>query len=159
MQLLIGELSTSSGNISVGGEISFASQVPWLFAASVRSNILFGQSFDKEWYEQVVKVCALEKDFMQLPLGDRTLVGDRGLSLSGGQKARINLARAIYRKVDIYLMDDPLSAVDTYVAKCLFKECICNHLNGKTRILVTHQVQFLKKADLIIIMDKVRILL
>lgn len=88
-------------------------------------------------------------------LGDRTLVGERGVSLSGGQRARINLARAIYRSADIYLLDDPLSAVDTHVGKHLFERCIKNYLNGKTRILVTHQLQYLKKADIIIVLNEV----
>lgn len=100
-------------------------------------------------------MCALEKDFDQFPYRDKTLVGDRGVSLSGGQKARINLARSIYRQADIYLMDDPLSAVDTHVGKYLFNECICKHLNTKTRILVTHQLQYLKNTDLIIILNEV----
>lgn len=123
----------------------------------MRNNILFGQAYDKEWYNKVVKVCALERDFQQFPQGDRTLVGDRGVSLSGGQKARINLARAVYRQADIYVLDDPLSAVDTHVGRNLFEECICKHLRRKTRILVTHQLQYLKKAHLIIVLNKVRI--
>lgn len=142
--------------MSIGGEISYASQEPWLFAATVRNNILFGQPYEKHRYERVVKVCALTKDFQQFPQGDLTVVGDRGVSLSGGQKARINLARAIYRQADIYIMDDPLSAVDTHVGRFLFEECICNHLQNKTRILVTHQLQYLKKADMLVVMKKVR---
>lgn len=83
------------------------------------------------------------------------MVGERGVSLSGGQRARINLARAVYRQADIYLLDDPLSAVDTHVGKHLFQKCILKYLNGKTRILVTHQLQFLKKADLIVVLNEV----
>lgn len=157
--MILGEITVDSGVISVGGGVSYASQEPWLFAATVRNNILFGETYNKQWYEKVVKVCALEKDFEQFPQGDRTLVGDRGVSLSGGQKARINLARSIYRKSDIYIMDDPLSAVDTHVGRYLFEECICKHLRRKTRILVTHQLQYLKKAHLIIVMNKVSICL
>lgn len=152
---MLGELPASSGKLSLGGEISYGSQDPWLFAATVRNNILFGELYDKHKYDKVVKVCALEKDFKQFPYGDKTLVGDRGVSLSGGQKARINLARSIYRQADIYIMDDPLSAVDTHVGRYLFDECICKHLKKKTRILVTHQLQYLKKAHLIIVMNKV----
>lgn len=88
----------------------------WLFTGTVRTNILFGQPYDRERYRLVVKKCALERDFSLLPNGDRTIVGERGASLSGGQKARIGLARACYRKASIYLLDDPLSAVDTHVA-------------------------------------------
>lgn len=106
-------------------------------------------------YKDVVRVCALEHDFTQFPHGDKTLVGERGVSMSGGQRARMNLARAVYREADIYLFDDPLSAVDTHVGKHLFEKCIKNYLRNKTRILVTHQVQFLKEADLIIVLNNV----
>lgn len=99
----------------------------------------------------------MQKDFEQFPQGDRTLVGERGVSLSGGQRARINLARAVYKEADIYLFDDPLSAVDTHVGNHLFEECIMSYLKNKTRVLVTHQLQFLKKADLIVVMNNVGI--
>ncbi|XP_022909501.2 probable multidrug resistance-associated protein lethal(2)03659 [Onthophagus taurus] len=157
LQLLLGELQAETGEIKVGGTISYSSQEPWLFGSNVRGNILFGQELDKQHYNRVVKVCALEKDFQQFPQRDQTLVGERGVSLSGGQRARINLARAIYRNADIYMMDDPLSAVDTHVGKHLFEECIVKYLHGKTRILVTHQLQYLKKADMIIVMNDGRI--
>ncbi|CAH1105115.1 unnamed protein product [Psylliodes chrysocephalus] len=154
LQILLGELPSKSGKIQIGGEISYCSQEPWLFQSTVRNNILFGRKYDKFFYEKVVKVCALERDFEQFPLGDKTVVGERGVSISGGQRARINLARAVYRQADIYLFDDPLSAVDTHVGKQLFKECINRHLKGKIRILVTHQLQYLKQANLIIVVNK-----
>ncbi|XP_074034740.1 ATP-binding cassette sub-family C member 4 isoform X2 [Leptinotarsa decemlineata] len=157
LQLLLGELPMKSGNIFLGGEISYSSQEPWLFSSTVRNNILFGQPYIKEWYGEVVKVCCLEKDFDQFPEGDKSIVGERGVSLSGGQRARINFARAIYRKADVYLMDDPLSAVDTQVGRSLFDECIIKHLGGKTRILVTHQLQYLKKVDLIVVINEGKI--
>lgn len=119
---------------------------------------MFGQDFDRKRYNEVVKACALEKDFQQFPKGDLSIVGDRGASLSGGQKARINLARAVYREADIYLLDDPLSAVDIHVAKHLFEECINGYLANKTRILVTHQVQHLKEANNILILNNVSLL-
>ncbi|GAB1868440.1 Multidrug resistance-associated protein 4-like [Camponotus japonicus] len=134
--------------------ISYASQEPWLFGGTVRDNILFGQPFDKVRYSEVTHVCALLKDFQQFPQGDMTIVGERGASLSGGQRARINLARAVYRQADLYLLDDPLSAVDTHVAKHLYKKCITEYLYGKTRILVTHQLHFLKRVDHIIVLDR-----
>ncbi|XP_014467785.1 PREDICTED: multidrug resistance-associated protein 4-like [Dinoponera quadriceps] len=134
--------------------ISYASQEAWLFGGTVRDNILFGQPYDKTKYAQVTSVCALTKDFRQLPQGDMTIIGDRGVSLSGGQRARVNLARAVYRQADLYLLDDPLSAVDTHVSKHLYKKCITEYLAGKTRILVTHQLQFLKRADHIIVLDR-----
>ncbi|XP_015437283.1 PREDICTED: probable multidrug resistance-associated protein lethal(2)03659 [Dufourea novaeangliae] len=135
-------------------KVSYASQEPWLFSGSVRQNILFGLPYDRERYVAVTKACALTRDFQQLPYGDMTNVGENGSSLSGGQKARVNLARAVYRQADIYLLDDPLSAVDARVAKHLFQKCIREYLRGKTRVLVTHQVQFLKEAHTIAVMDR-----
>lgn len=153
LQLLLGELVPKQGEILISGSLSYACQEPWLFSGTVRNNILFGQEYNKLNYRQIVKVCALDKDFQQFPQNDKTLVGERGVSLSGGQRARINLARAVYRQADIYLLDDPLSAVDTHVGKQLFDECIVKYLRNKTRILVTHQLQYLKKADLIVVLN------
>lgn len=126
-------------------------------AGTVRSNILFGQPYDRERYRQVVKKCALERDFSLLPNGDRTIVGERGASLSGGQRARVGLARACYRKAAVYLLDDPLSAVDTHVSKHLFDQCLRDFLKEKTVILVTHQLQFLQYVDQIIILSNGRV--
>lgn len=156
LQAILRELPLKSGSIEFSGDISYASQEPWVFAGSVKQNILFGQEMEKDRYDAVVKSCALVKDFEQLPYGDRTIIGERGASLSGGQKARISLARAVYRRADIYLLDDPLSAVDAHVGRHLFEECIGSHGRlGKqktTRILVTHQVHYLKDADYIVIL-------
>ncbi|KYN32705.1 hypothetical protein ALC56_12984 [Trachymyrmex septentrionalis] len=153
LQAILGELKSSQGQIQINGKISYASQEPWLFTGTVRNNILFGQPYDNVKYQNVVNVCALVKDFEQLPYGDKTLVGERGTALSGGQRARINLARAVYRDADIYLFDDPLSAVDTHVGRHLFNECMNNYLRNKTRILVTHQLQYLKQCDYIVILN------
>ncbi|KAL7032928.1 hypothetical protein ACKWTF_007429 [Chironomus riparius] len=160
-QLLLGELPIETGDIYINGDTSYASQDPWLFSSTVRNNILFGLEYDKLRYSETVKHCALETDFHQLPYGDKTYVGERGMSLSGGQKARISLARAVYKKSSIYLFDDPLSAVDAHVGKHLFTECLGP--NGylarqkATRILITHQIHFLKEADWIIVIDKGKI--
>ncbi|XP_015109439.1 multidrug resistance-associated protein 4 [Diachasma alloeum] len=135
-------------------KISFASQDAWLFFGTLRENILFGQPYDSLRYQEVTRVCSLVRDFKQLPDGDMTVVGERGMSLSGGQRARVNLARAIYRQADLYLLDDPLSAVDARVARRLFKDCIVGFLKGKTRILVTHQLHFLQQADVIVVLEK-----
>nr|CAH7718231.1 unnamed protein product [Callosobruchus chinensis] len=156
LQLLIGELQ-GTGRVEVSGRVAYASQEPWLFVNSVRNNILFGRPYLKGRYHDVVNCCALETDFEQLPFGDKTMVGERGVSLSGGQRARINLARAVYSEADIYLFDDPLSAVDPHVAKHLFRKCISRYLKEKTRVLVTHQVQFLREADVIIVINNGRI--
>jgi ABC-type multidrug transport system, ATPase and permease components len=153
LQAILGELPVTSGDIRMSGKLSYAAQEPWVFASTIRQNITFGCPFDRLRYRKVVEVCSLERDFKQFPYGDLTIVGERGSSLSGGQKARVNLARAIYNEADIYLLDDPLSAVDTHVGKHLFNECISSYLENKTRILVTHQLQYLRDADWIIIMN------
>ncbi|XP_065162919.1 probable multidrug resistance-associated protein lethal(2)03659 isoform X2 [Atheta coriaria] len=153
LQAILKELPAISGSIDVCGEISYASQEPWLFAGSVRQNILFGLPMDKQRYRLVVKRCALDRDFELFPYGDKTIVGERGVSLSGGQRARINLARAVYKEADVYLLDDPLSAVDTHVGKHLFEACIAGYLKSKAVVLVTHQLQYLKEADQIIILE------
>lgn len=127
-------------------------------------------------YFKVIEVCALKRDFELLPYGDRTMVGERGVSLSGGQRARINLARyaaaytapahynwistvlcfrAVYKDADIYLLDDPLSAVDPHVGKHLFDDCITGFLKDKTVVLVTHQLQYLKNVDQLILLNNV----
>ncbi|XP_026324005.1 probable multidrug resistance-associated protein lethal(2)03659 isoform X2 [Hyposmocoma kahamanoa] len=154
LHMILRELPCSSGRVEVSGTVSYASQDPWLFVGSVRQNILFGQQFVKSRYMEVCKVCALERDISLFPHGDKTVIGERGVSLSGGQRARINLARAVYKEADIYLFDDPLSAVDTQVANQIFQKCIKRYLDGKTVILVTHQIQFIKSVENIIIMNK-----
>lgn len=153
LQLLLNELRATSGKIHLSGPLSYACQEPWLFVSTVRQNILFGLPYNAKKYKEVVRVCALQKDFQQFPHGDQTLVGERGASLSGGQRARINLARAVYRQADIYLLDDPLSAVDAHVGRQLFDECITGYLRHTTRILVTHQLHYLRAADYIAIMN------
>ncbi|KAJ8716037.1 hypothetical protein PYW08_013322 [Mythimna loreyi] len=153
LQLILGELTPRNGTLSLGGaRVSYASQEPWLFVATIRDNILFGLPYDPIRYKNVVAACALAKDFELLPYGDLTLVGERGVSLSGGQRARIGLARACYRQADIYLLDDPLSAVDTHVGKHIVSECVMGLLEKSTRILVTHQLHHLKNADKIIVL-------
>ncbi|CAG2058954.1 unnamed protein product [Timema podura] len=154
LQAVLGELPLETGSLLVDSDISYASQEPWLFVGSVRQNILFGQPYEKKRYQEVVRVCALERDLQLFPYGDKTIVGERGVSLSGGQRARINLARAVYRDASLYILDDPLSAVDTHVGKHLFDECIGTYLATKTRILVTHQLQYLKEADMIVILNE-----
>lgn len=157
IQAILGELPIDSGTMKINGVISYASQEPWLFSGTVRQNILFGQTMDRERYKEVVKRCALERDFTLFAHGDKTIVGERGQSLSGGQKARISLARAIYRKASIYLLDDPLSAVDTHVGRHLFDQCIKGFLKGKIVVLVTHQLQYLQSVDQLVIFEKGKI--
>ncbi|XP_016079635.1 PREDICTED: multidrug resistance-associated protein 4 [Miniopterus natalensis] len=152
LSAVLGELAPSQGLVTVHGKIAYASQQPWVFSGTVRSNILFGKKYEKERYEKVIKACALKKDLELLEDGDLTVIGDRGATLSGGQKARINLARAVYQDADIYLLDDPLSAVDAEVGRHLFQLCICQTLHEKITILVTHQLQYLKAASQILIL-------
>lgn len=153
IQTILGELPVTSGKLHVNGIISYAAQEPWLFSSSIRQNILFGLPMDKDRYKNVIKACSLTRDIELWPEGDKTIVGERGTSLSGGQKARINLARAVYRKADIYLLDDPLSAVDSHVGRHLFENCIQGFLRDKIVILVTHQLQYLPTADQIVLLD------
>ncbi|CAG2112971.1 unnamed protein product, partial [Medioppia subpectinata] len=121
LMLLLGELELMSGSIHINGTVSYSAQESWSFNNSVRNNILFGREYDERRYREVVRVCALERDLKILPFGDRTLMGENGVSVSGGQKARITLARSLYRNADICLMDDPLSAVDAAVAEHIFE--------------------------------------
>lgn len=153
LQVILGELELDEGRLEISGDISYAPQEPWLFEGSVKNNIVFIEDYNEKRYREVVKVCALERDFQLLPLGDETIVGERGISLSGGQRARISLARAIYRKAEIYLLDDPLSAVDTHVGKHIFEQCIKEHLKEKVCVLVTHQLQYLKDVEHIVLME------
>uniref|UniRef100_A0A667Z628 Multidrug resistance-associated protein 4 n=1 Tax=Myripristis murdjan TaxID=586833 RepID=A0A667Z628_9TELE len=146
------ELPRDKGVLRVKGQLIYASQQPWVFPGTIRSNILFGKELNTQKYEKVLRACALKKDLGLLPDGDLMLIGDRGATLSGGQKARVNLARAVYQDADIYLLDDPLSAVDAEVGRHLFEQCICGLLKNKTRILVTHQLQYLKAADHIVVL-------
>lgn len=157
LHVMLGELTVDSGHITVDGTVSYAAQEAWLFEGSIRANIVFIEEYDERRYRQVVRVCALERDFKLLPFGDSTVVGERGISLSGGQKARVNLARAVYKRADIYLLDDPLSAVDTHVGKHIFQECIQRFLRDKICVLVTHQLQYLKEVKNLVVMNQARV--
>ncbi|GAA6216134.1 multidrug resistance-associated protein 4-like [Lates japonicus] len=154
LSAILGELPCDTGTMKVKGQLTYASQQPWVFPGTIRSNILFGRELNLQRYDRVIRACALKKDLELLPDGDLTLIGDRGATLSGGQKARVNLARAVYQEADIYLLDDPLSAVDAEVGKHLFEQCICGLLRNKCRILVTHQLQHLKAADQIVVLKE-----
>jgi ATP-binding cassette subfamily C (CFTR/MRP) protein 4 len=124
LEVMLKELPLVDGIMDINGDVSYAAQQAWIFEASVRRNIIFTEDYNEKRYRSVLQVCALERDLELFPNGDRTVIGDRGISLSGGQKARINLARAVYKKADIYLLDDVLSAVDAHVSKHIFEKCI-----------------------------------
>jgi len=140
---ILGEVPNTQGTIRVYGTIAYVSQSAWIQTGSIRDNILFGSALDNERYQETLEKCSLVKDLELLPFGDLTEIGERGVNLSGGQKQRIQLARALYQDADIYLLDDPFSAVDAHTASSLFNEYVMGALSTKTVLLVTHQVDFL----------------
>lgn len=151
LQALLGDLWKVKGQVTVHGSTAYVAQQAWIMNASVKENILFGHRWDPVFYDKTVKACALTEDFAQLPDGDDTEVGERGISLSGGQKARLTLARAVYARADIYLLDDSLSAVDQHVGRHLIENVLGPNglLSGKTRVLATNSIPVLMEADFI----------
>ncbi|XP_008323732.1 multidrug resistance-associated protein 4-like [Cynoglossus semilaevis] len=158
LSAILGELPHDTGTLQVRGQLAYASQQPWVFPGTIRSNILFGRDLNPRKYEAVIRACALKSDLELLPDGDMTLIGDRGATLSGGQKARVNLARAVYQDADVYLLDDPLSSVDPEVGKHIFEQCICGLLKNKSCILVTHQLQHLRANDQTLVLKEGQIM-
>ena len=150
---LLGELHSVQGELGIQGSIAFASEEPWILARSIKDNILMGRLFDPDLYNSAIHACDLSKDLSVLANGDETLLGDRGFTLSGGQRARLCLARVVYSNADIVLLDDPLSAVDSEVSNHLFHECIRGALRGKTVILATHQVHCISGVDKILVLE------
>ncbi|XP_066936141.1 ATP-binding cassette sub-family C member 10-like isoform X2 [Clytia hemisphaerica] len=158
---LTAEMEKNSGYIYLGEEFkgfAFVTQEPWIQHMTIRDNILFGSPYDEEKYQEVLHACALREDLSQFPAADFTEVGENGVNLSGGQKARLSLARAVYQDKDVYLLDDPLSAVDAHVAAHLFEHCIMGLLKDKTRLLSTHHKKFLWSADSVILFEDGEIL-
>ncbi|XP_062399832.1 ATP-binding cassette sub-family C member 12-like [Sardina pilchardus] len=141
------------GSVMADGTLAYVSQQAWIFHGSVRDNILMGEPFNQCRYNEVLSACSLMPDLAILPYGDKTEIGERGLNLSGGQRQRISLARAVYSNRDIYLLDDPLSAVDAHVGKHIFEECVKKALTGKSVILVTHQLQYLEFCDDVLLLE------
>ncbi|CAG9336325.1 unnamed protein product [Blepharisma stoltei] len=151
---LLHEIYPLNGIVNYKGNFSYTGQNPWIISGSIKQNILMDNEYKEEVYNEAVKACGLDMDLSQLPSGDETLIGDNGATLSGGQKARISLARAVYANKDIILLDDPLSAVDTQVGSHIFNQCIKTFLKGKTVILVTHQVHTISQADKILVLNQ-----
>ncbi|KAG9689032.1 ABC multidrug transporter-like protein, partial [Aureobasidium melanogenum] len=145
-----GEMRRTAGEVTFGASRSYCPQYAWIQNATVKENITFGKPFDQEWYDAVVDACALRPDLEMLPNGDLTEIGERGITVSGGQKQRLNIARAIYFNADIVLMDDPLSAVDAHVGRHIMDNAICGLLRNKARVLATHQLHVLHRCDRII---------
>ena len=154
LSALLGEMTRSRGSVTIRGDIAYFSQTSWILSATVKDNIVFGHRFDPVFYNKVLDSCALKPDLAVLPHGHMTEVGEKGVSLSGGQKARISLARACYARADVYLLDDPLSAVDAHVGRHIFDEVIGPKgiLKHKARILCTNAMNFLPNTDQIIML-------
>uniref|UniRef100_A0A674N5W4 ABC-type glutathione-S-conjugate transporter n=1 Tax=Takifugu rubripes TaxID=31033 RepID=A0A674N5W4_TAKRU len=154
LSAMLGETEKRCGHVTVKGSVAYVPQQAWIQNATVQDNILFGREKLKTWYQRVLEACALLPDLDILPAGDATEIGEKGLNLSGGQKQRVSLARAVYRKADVYLLDDPLSAVDAHVGQHIFDKVIGPKgvLRDKTRILVTHGMSFLPQADHILVL-------
>lgn len=151
---ILGQLKiVGEGSIKIGNSVAYCEQSPWIMNASVKENITFGHRWDPEFYEKTLSVCQLVQDLKVLSDGDDTLVGEKGVQLSGGQKARLSLARAVYSRADIYLLDDILSAVDSHVGKRLMEDVLFGFLKGKTVILSTNSISVLKYANKISLIE------
>ncbi|XP_011927419.1 PREDICTED: multidrug resistance-associated protein 7 isoform X6 [Cercocebus atys] len=158
---ITGELHRLRGRVAVWGlskGFGLATQEPWIQFATIRDNILFGKTFDAQLYKEVLEACALNDDLSILPAGDQTEVGEKGVTLSGGQRARIALARAVYQEKELYLLDDPLAAVDADVANHLLHRCILGMLSHSTRLLCTHRTEYLERADVVLLMEAGRLI-
>jgi ABC-type multidrug transport system fused ATPase/permease subunit len=154
---LLGEIEKPNGIIQMNGRLSYAAQSAAVINDTVRNNILYGNEYNAARYKQVIKVCCLKEDLKSLPAGDASQIGEKGISLSGGQRQRIGLARACYQDSDVYLLDDPLSAVDAHTGKTIFDKCIMGMLKHKTVILPIHNLGFLDQADMIVALKDNRI--
>ena len=154
--LVNSDLSDSSP-VSINGQTGYCEQQPWIQNGKLSENVLFGSEMDQLRYVHTIMACQLEPDLAIMPAGDQTEIGEKGINLSGGQKARVALARAIYNRPDVLLLDDPISALDAHVRQAVFNEVIVGLMKNKTRILVTHSVEFAQLADHIIIMKDGRV--
>ncbi|KAJ2101022.1 hypothetical protein IW146_009428, partial [Coemansia sp. RSA 922] len=155
LSALLGDMRKEKGNVVLCGQVAYVPQQPWIMNATLRSNILFGLKYDESFYNHVIDACALRPDLEMLTAGDLTEIGEKGINLSGGQKARVSLARAVYARADIYILDDPLSAVDAHVARHLFDHVLgpAGLLKSRCRIHATNAIQFIGKFDSVLMLQ------
>ena len=153
LSVIAGEMPVSGGNIQCCGTTAYVPQMPWVFSGTLRENILFGRPFDFDKYIETIRACALEEDIEGFPDKDQVIVGERGDRLSGGQQVRISLARAVYADCDIYLLDNPLAALDMNVSNHIFKHCMLGLLSNKVRLMVSHQESHMKLADQVFVLQ------
>ena len=158
LSAIAGEIPDQNWAITYNGTVVYVPQIAWIFSGTIRENILFGEQYEEWKYNRVIEACALTEDIEKFPDCDQTIVGERGVVLSGGQRARVSLARAVYVEADLYLLDDSFSALDLKVAQHIFRECIKGLLGQKTRLLTTHHERVIREADDIIVLCKGRIL-
>ncbi|XP_060229830.1 cystic fibrosis transmembrane conductance regulator [Meriones unguiculatus] len=154
LMMILGELEAAEGKIKHSGRISFCSQFSWIMPGTVRENIVFGVSYDEYRYNSIIKACQLQEDISKFAEKDNTVIGEGGVTLSGGQRARISLARAVYKDADLYLLDSPFGYLDVLTEEQIFESCVCKLMANKTRILVTSKMEHLKKADKILILHE-----
>ena len=154
LSAIVGEVAPTSGTIHCHGTLVFLPQTPWIFSGTIKENILFGEAENAMRYRKVIESCALKEDIERFPEYDQTIVGERGVVLSGGQRARVSLARAVYAEADTFIIDDPLSAVDMKVGEHIFEKCIMGLLRDKTRIVTSHQENHMRAADHIVVLSK-----
>ncbi|KAI8870282.1 hypothetical protein GQ42DRAFT_162835 [Ramicandelaber brevisporus] len=157
---LLGEMVKDSGDVTLRGKVAYVSQQPYVMNATLRDNILFGHRYDPVFYAKTLEACCLLPDIAMLPGGDQVEIGEKGVTLSGGQRARIGLARAVYARADVYLFDDPLSALDAHVGRSVFDNVIGPHglLRSRARVLVTHALRYLKDTDYVLLLSDGRII-
>ncbi|KAJ6703052.1 ATP-BINDING CASSETTE SUB-FAMILY C [Salix viminalis] len=155
LSAILGEMMLIHGSVHSSGSVAYVPQVPWIMSGTIRDNILFGKNYDSRRYSDTIQACALDVDISLMAGGDMAHIGSKGINLSGGQRARLALARAIYQGLDTYMLDDVLSAVDAQVARWILHNAILGpFMDQKTRILCTHNVQAISSADMVVVMDK-----
>ncbi|KAG8343664.1 putative ABC transporter transmembrane region ABC transporter [Trypanosoma vivax] len=152
--LIEGCYEVTGGSVRMPSSIAYVPQQPWIMNASIKANVLFFSDTDEVHFRRVLRCTQLEQDLLLLPDGVETEIGEKGVNLSGGQKARVSLARAVYAKRDVYILDDPLSALDAHVGERVLHECLLGELNGTTRVLATHQMHVLQHADFIVLLGE-----